>query len=223
MDRMVKYSFSKNPNVSIIIPVYNRKRKLFKALNSVLNQTYKNFEIIVVDDGSTDCLEKSILKYISNYESVIYIKQKNSGTPIALNKGINISRGNYITFLDSDDIYLPDHIEKRVNIFRKNNKIDIIHTSAKIIGRKKDMYVPDARAPKRLIHLDNCIIGATIFGKREVFIKLNGFKNIYAYDFEFINRASKKFNVKKYDIPTYIYYRNSKDSILTNLKKKSEL
>lgn len=223
MDRMVKYSFPKNPNVSIIIPVYNRKNKLFRALNSVLNQTYKNFEIIVVDDGSTDCLEKSILKYTNNYESVIYLKQKNSGTPIALNKGIKISRGNYITFLDSDDIYLPDHIRKRVNIFIKNNKIDIIHTSAKIIGRKRDMFIPDARDPKRLIHLDNCIIGATIFGKREVFIKLNGFKNVYAHDFEFINRASKKFYVKKYDIPTYIYYRNSKDSILTNLKKKNEL
>ena len=81
------------------------------------------------------------------------------------------------------------------------------------------MYVPDARNKKKLIHLNDCIIGGTFFGKREVFTELNGFKNIYAYDFYFHKRAVKKFKVEKLEMPTYIYHRDTPDSLLTNLKK----
>lgn len=219
MDRMVISQSKNKALVSVIIPVYNRKRKFLNALNSVLNQSYKNIEIIVIDDGSTDGLEMQINKYIQTCDNLIYLKQKNKGTPFALNIGIKISSGNYITFLDSDDLYEPNHIKKRVNIFEKNKRIDIIHTTAKIIGSESDMYVPDANNQGKMIHLSKCVIGATIFGKRNVFQKLKGFRNIYAYDYDFIKRAEKKFIVKKLNIPTYIYDRNSKDSVLTNLKK----
>lgn len=223
MDRMVASFSSKKYLVSIIIPVYNRKRQLVKAIESVLNQTYKDTEIVIVDDGSADGLEKYITRYLQVKNTLIYIKQNNRGTPIALNTGIRISSGGLITFLDSDDLYLPEHIEKRVIIFKKNKNIDLIHTTAKIIGSRKNMFVPDANDTKKLIHLNQCVIGATLFGKREVFYKLNGFRNIYAYDYDFMKRASKNFNVQKYDIPTYIYNRNSKDSVLTKYKKKFEL
>ncbi|MCX7833896.1 MAG: glycosyltransferase family 2 protein [Ignavibacteria bacterium] len=220
---MVIPKSSKEFLVSVIISVYNRKRKLLKALESVINQTYQNIEIIIADDGSTDEVEKSISKYIYKLDNIIYFKHKNRGPALTLNRGIKISNGDYITFLDSDDEYLPEHIERRVNIFYNNSSLDIIHTTAKIIGKEEYMLVPDANNPEKLIHLNQCVIGATIFGKRKVFLKLNGFKNIYAYDYDLIKRASKKFTVKKFDIPTYIYNRNSRDSILTKYKRKSEL
>ncbi len=74
-----------------------------------------------------------------------------------------------------------------------------MYSSATIIGDRTDCYVPDANDRNKLIHLDDCIIGGTFFGKRKVFEELGGFKNIYSHDSDFYNRASGKFNVRKFD------------------------
>src|SRR5690606_19062850 len=113
--------------------------------------------------------------------------------------------------------------KKRINYFKNNPKTDLTYSTAEIIGKEEDMFVPDARNKKKLIHLNDCIIGGTFFGKIEVFQKLNGFKNIYAYDYDFFNRTKKKFKVVKLEMPTYIYNRNTPDSLLTNLKKKQSV
>lgn len=96
--------------VSVIIPVYNREHTIAKAIDSVLNQTYKNIEIIVVNDGSVDNTEIVIQK---NYiDKVIYIKNKvNKGVSFSRNRGIRNAHGEYIAFLDSDDVWMEFHIE----------------------------------------------------------------------------------------------------------------
>jgi hypothetical protein len=99
-----------------------------------------------------------------------------------------------------------------------NPDADLIHSDAHLIGDKTDFWVPDALNPGKLIHINECIIGATFFGKREVFYEK--FNEVYSYDSEFIRRISKKFNVRKINNPTYIYYRNSADGILNRLKNK---
>ncbi len=212
-----------SPTVSVIIPLYNRRKYIISAVDSVLMQTYKNFEIIIVDDGSTDNVEKTLFPILKSHENIQYIRQSNCGPASALDKGIKIASGEYITFLDSDDEYKKDHIKKRINYFKNNPKTDLTYSTAEIIGKEEDMFVPDARNKKKLIHLNDCIIGGTFFGKIEVFQKLNGFKNIYAYDYDFFNRAKKKFKVVKLEMPTYIYNRNTPDSLLTNLKKKQSV
>lgn len=209
-----------NISISVILPVYNRKNKITKAIESVLKQTFKDFELILIDDGSTDSTEKNIFPFLKKYSQVKYLRHSNRGTALSLNAGIKISEGKYITFLDSDDEYKKEHLKIRFDFFEANKKADLIHSNCTLIGNEEDMYVPDARNTKKLIHLNDCIIGATFFGKREVFEELNGFKNIYSYDFEYYNRVRKKFNVIKLDSPTYIYYRDSKDSVLTSMKKK---
>ena len=137
-----------------------------------------------------------------------------------MNTGIKLSAGEFITFLDSDDEYEIDHLKHRIYFFKKNNEVDLIYSSATVIGKEQDMFVPDARNRKELIHLNNCIIGATFFGRAEVFDKLNGFKDIYSYDYDFYKRAKKIFCVKKLNIPTYIYYRNTPDSVINLMKKE---
>ena len=209
-----------SPKVSVLIPLYNRKKFIVRAIDSILNQSYKNFEIIIIDDGSTDNVEKVLLPVIKPEKKTTYIRHTNRGPALSLNEGMKLAKGEFITFLDSDDEYGKNHLSKRLKYFKDNPGTDLTYSTAKIIGNEKDMYVPDARNPKELIHLDDCIIGGTFFGKKEVFDKLNGFRDIYAYDYDFHKRAVKKFKVVKLDIPTYIYYRNTSDSILTHLKKK---
>ena len=95
--------------ISVIIPTYNRGNMIERAVRSVLNQTYNNIEVIVVDDGSTDNTEE-VIKDIKD-TSVIYIKEANAGACVARNKGIDVSSGDYIAFLDSDDEWFPEKLE----------------------------------------------------------------------------------------------------------------
>ncbi len=131
-----------DPIVSVILPTYNRAQFLWDAIYSVLNQTFSGFEIIVVDDGSTDNTEQIIKKFLD--PRIIYIKQINQGRSHARNTAIKVSRGKYITFLDSDDLYLPNKLEIQVNYLNNHKKVDMVYTSAYCIdanGKKlKENY-----------------------------------------------------------------------------------
>jgi glycosyltransferase involved in cell wall biosynthesis len=110
-----------NPKVTVIIPTYNRAHLIKRAIKSVLNQTFQDFEIIVVDDGSTDNTEEVVKSF--NDLRIKYIKhQKNLGASAARNTGIKNSKGEYIAFLDSDDEWLPEKLEKQMRYFKKIEK-----------------------------------------------------------------------------------------------------
>ncbi|MBS1515709.1 MAG: glycosyltransferase family 2 protein [Bacteroidetes bacterium] len=207
--------------VSVIVTTYNRKKFLKRALDSLLKQSFKNFEVIIIDDGSKDDSEKIIFKYLKDNSNFRYLRHSNRKNPLSVNSGILLATGRYITLLDSDDEYKKDHLNIRVEFMKKNPTIDLIHSPAKLIGKEKDMYLPDARNKNKLIHINDCIIGATLFGKREVFTKLKGFKDKYSADSDFYDRAIKKgYMTAKLEIPSYVYYRNLPDSVTNKLKKK---
>lgn len=207
--------------VSVIVTTYNRKKFLKRALDSLLKQSFKNFEVIIIDDGSKDDSEKIIFKYLKDNSNFKYLRHSNRKNPLSVNAGILLATGKYITLLDSDDEYEKDHLKIRVEFMKKNPTIDLIHSPAKLIGKEKDMYLPDARNKNKLIHINDCIIGATLFGKREVFIKLKGFKDKYSADSDFYDRAIKEgYMTAKLEIPSYVYYRNLPDSVTNKLKKK---
>ncbi|MDT3695047.1 MAG: glycosyltransferase family A protein [Ignavibacterium sp.] len=206
------------PLVSIIMAVYNREDYIPRAVDSVLNQSYKNWELIAVDDGSEDKSAKLLENYKTNNSQIKVIYQQHQFLPAARNNGIKNSKGEYITFLDSDDEYHVDHILKRVNYLIENPQIDLLRGGVKVIGNE---FVPDKNDTTKLIHLSQCTIGATFFGKRKVFIELNGFKDIrYSEDSEFLERVNKIFKVEKVSFPTYIYHRETPDSITNTIKKK---
>lgn len=146
------------PLVSIIIPTYNRAHMIREALNSVLNQTYKNLEIIVVDDNDPDSkarkdTEKEMLIF-SRYSMIKYIRlSKNHGGAIARNKGAEIAKGEFICFLDDDDVYHNDKIQKQVEIFLKSKyHLAVVGAYANILNKEK-----------KIIRIEKNIIKGDVF------------------------------------------------------------
>ena len=109
------------PLVSIIIPSYNSKKFIAYTIESVLNQSYSNFELIIVDDCSTDGSLEFIENYLKDSRISIYKTEKNSGAALARNRGIQKAKGKYLAFLDSDDIWHPLKLEKQIDFMEKNN------------------------------------------------------------------------------------------------------
>ena len=205
-----------NPVVSVIMATFNRAALLNRSISSFINQTFKNAELIVVDDGSTDNSFEIVNQYLKLHDNIRYMKHRNRKLSLSKNVGIMASAGRYIAFLDSDDEYQPGYLENRVHFMDENPNLDLIQSGAEIIG---DPYVKDKNDLSKKIHLSNCTIGPTIFGKKEVFIALDGFDKtiFYSEDSEFWERAKKKYSVKKIDLPGYVYYRDSEDSICNTI------
>lgn len=110
--------------VSVVIPNYNYARYVGGAVDSVLNQTYRDIEIIVVDDGSTDASRDVLLNY---GESIKSIAQQNQGVSVARNNGVAASSGEFVAFLDADDEWLPEKIGKQVAMFRDDPSLGLVH------------------------------------------------------------------------------------------------
>lgn len=118
--------------VSVIIPTHNRENLVGKAIDSVLAQTYKNVEIIVVDDASTDNTENMINK--NYFNEINYVKvEKSKGGNHARNLGVQNAKGNYIAFLDDDDTWHSSKLEKQMNLFNNDSSIGLVYTGTKVI------------------------------------------------------------------------------------------
>lgn len=113
------------PFISVIIPTYNRENFILESVHSVLKQTYRNFELIVVDDGSTDATQKMLQPVFSE---IILLKQPQRGPSAARNSGIRVASGTWISFLDSDDLWLPGKLEQQVRFFLANPEAKVSYT-----------------------------------------------------------------------------------------------
>lgn len=202
--------------------VYNTDFALIKrAIDSVLNQDYQDFELIIIDDGSSNNTQSQLLTYATKHENKIsYLRHANRGQARSINRGILNSTGEYITILDADDEYKPNHLSA---CLQEMWCTDLIASTTKtIVDHEEDYYVPDKHDNSQLIHVDDCILFATLFGKKEVFLNLK-FQERYAADAHFYERASQKYIVRKVNLRTYIYYRNIPNSTCANLKRKNAL
>jgi len=132
----------KQLKVSVIIPTYNRANLLPRAINSVLNQTFRDFEIVVVDDGSTDNTREILEPFIKSNQ-IRYFYQKNKGPSAARNLGIKNSKGEYIAFLDSDDEWLPEKLEKQIKLFEnsKDKKLGFVGCDVIIVDEERNTTI----------------------------------------------------------------------------------
>ena len=200
--------------------VYNTPFVLVKrAIDSVLNQDFTNFEFIIIDDGSNNETHSEILNYaIENEDKITYLRHKNCSQSESINKGILISNSEFITVIDADDEYKPNHLSTCLSEMKS---LDLIaSTTETIVNQESDYYVPDRFNINEVVHVDDCILFATLFGKKEVFTSLN-FHDMYGADAHFYERAEQQFMVQKLDLRTYIYYRNNPNSVTAKVKSNS--
>jgi glycosyltransferase involved in cell wall biosynthesis len=127
---------TKEPLVSVIIATFNRANLVVQAVQSVLGQTYKNIELIVVDDGSTDNTSQVLRKFRNR---LVYLYQERAERSAARNLGYRQSKGEYIAFMDSDDLWLPTKIESQVGVLNRNPHVGVVYTGVRFIdGRGRD-------------------------------------------------------------------------------------
>lgn len=170
-------------NVSIIIPVYNGEKHIEKCITSIINQSYENIEIIIVDDGSTDKTVEILEKCKKVDRRIKYYSQNNSGPSVARNKGIEVSSGEYIAFVDSDDTIKEDYIELLLKTIEKGN-FDIVacgYTDISIYGitNLNDFYIDKVIIDKEKF-INNIFtgVGGTLWSKifKSKIIKDNNIK-----------------------------------------------
>jgi glycosyltransferase involved in cell wall biosynthesis len=121
------------PRVSVIIATYNNAHYILEAIASIFNQTYTSYEIIVIDDGSTDNTRQVLEPYI---DKMCYVYQENKGVSHARNLGLEIAQGEFISFLDADDFFLPDKLAKQVAVFDAHPSLGIVHSGWRLVNEK---------------------------------------------------------------------------------------
>jgi len=130
------------PNVSVVIPTFNRREVIVQALQSVFAQSYRDYEVIVVDDGSDDHTETGIASF---GDRVRYVFQDRSGPGRARNRGISLARGDLIAFLDSDDQWEPTHLAMEVEVFERFSDCALVCSQARVENRTKGGGIDDGK------------------------------------------------------------------------------
>jgi glycosyltransferase EpsE len=175
---------SNNINVSFLISVFNDEKYISKALESAINQDYKNFEIVVVNDGSTDNTNKILYHYKKNYENIILIDNKiNKGLTKCLNQGLLVSRGNYIARLDSDDQSKSNRLSLQIQRVAEDSSIAVVAspvlTTFDELSYSQSKYL-SAEEIKNKIQYVNCLHHSSVLMKKEVIIKVGGYNEFYS-------------------------------------------
>ena len=208
----------KEPLVSIITPLYNSEKYIGGTIESVLNQTYKNWEMLIVDDCSKDDGVKIVNEYVLKDKRIkLFRNEKNEGVSFARNKALDLAQGKYIAFLDSDDLWKKEKLEKQISFMEKNN-IDLSYTGYEKINMdgslRGEIKVPEKLDYKEL--LKNCLIGfLTAIYLKEKF-KIYKFKKTKAEDYIFWLEILKQVDYAYGIQESLAYYRVSNNSRSSN-------
>jgi len=199
-----------SPLVSVIIPVHNCERYLPKAIQSVLAQTYRPIEVIVVDDGSSD----NSAEIARSYQEIHYIYQPNQGPAVARNAGLAVAQGEFIAFLDADDRWVPDKLKIQIEYLFEHPHVGYT------IGRIQNFYDPGINSvPQvRRSSLEKEQIGLiTMVARKTVFKKVGGFDPSYRVgsDFEWVARA-KDAGISMEILPEILLHRRIHDCNLSH-------
>jgi len=208
------------PKISVIIPCFNHGNFIHEAIESVLSQTFQDFEIIVVNDGSTDKVTNQILNNLDT-PKIKVIHTANQGLAAARNNGIGQAAGEYILPLDADDKIAPTYLEEAVKILGKNENVGIVYCKAMLFGEESgEWMLPDYSFSTMLL---GNIIFCSGFFRREDWKTIGGYRSNMIYGWEDYDFWLSVIELKRevYKIPKNLfYYRKSSDSMLNGVKNE---
>lgn len=219
---------------SLIVPVYNTEKYLDKCLNSIFLNDYKNFEVIIVNDGTTDNSEYIINNYLQKYNNIVYIKEENKGLSFARNEGVKKATGDYILFIDSDDFIekdllstLNDNLSEKVDLLRF--QIREIYDDKKVDYNEEGFDITSSNNAFSKIVKYKYIEPSVLYAYNREFYLNNKFKfteNIYHEDFDLIPRIIEKAKTVKsisYIGYNYLMRNNSITSTSDNVKELKKM
>ena len=203
--------------ISVIIPSYNRANIIERSAKSVLNQTYKDIELIIVDDCSSDNTEEVVAEFAKYDSRVRYIRhEKNQGACVARNTGIDAAKGEYIAFQDSDDLWYPEKLEKQMAALESTGAEILFCKYKQILGGKFDRTGPGQYEEGFLNPVEDVFgIGTqTLIAKRYVFEEFRFDSALPRFqDLELLIRVTEKYKLYCMDTPLVEYYMDNADSI----------
>jgi len=215
-----------NPEVSVIMSVYNGEKYLLESINSILAQTFNNLEFIIVNDASTDSTAK-ILEGIHDPRIRVFTNEINIGLTKSLNRALRQCRSDFVARMDADDISLPERLAKQYAFLKQNSAYGLVGTQSYVlVGEKKFSFL--ARLPEAHEHITQALKGGNVFYHGSVMIRKSMFAAInyyneefyYAQDYDAWFRLSETSNVA--NLPDILYvWRNAKEGI-SNVKKKEQ-
>ena len=201
------------PKVSVILPVYNAEKFLKEAIDSILNQTFTDFELLLINDGSTD-RSKEIIGSFSD-KRINYVENDiNKGLIYSLNRAIDLAEGKYIARMDADDVALPERLEKQID-YLESSDADIVATRVKLIDEKGNAlpdWDDDAKntSPsqiKNFLLRDNCLAHPTVMAKTSLFKKYRYKHNQkYSEDYDlWLRVVAEGLKIVKLDQPLLLH------------------
>lgn len=211
--------------ITVIIPAYKAGNYIKETIQGVLDQTHTNFELIIVDDGSPDDQAEVIIPLAKEDDRIQYIKQKNAGVSSARNHGYRLSKGDYLAFLDADDIWLPNNLEKKLAKFANDSAVGLVHSDMAIMDGNSKL-TGEIKSGKEGAILDDllawngtCIpTPSSILVKREVLEKVGGFdlELSNAADQEFFFRVAQNYKIGRVPEVTW-WYRVHDNNMHSNI------
>jgi glycosyltransferase involved in cell wall biosynthesis len=212
--------------VTIGIPVYNSGKYLKNAIDSVLAQTFQDFEIIISIDGSSDDSAEIVSRY-SDYRIHLIAENKNRGIAYRLNEQVNLAKGEYYARMDADDIMFPDRIEKQLNFMVENPGIDVTGSQALVMNEKNDIIgfrESDLHFTRKTILKKILFIHPTVFGKTSWFKN-----NPYTHEFDgvedfYLWNSTYSYSTFRILSEPLLFYRDSPvNNVSTYLKRQNKL
>ncbi len=209
-----------NDKVSVIMSVYNNESDVSNSIESIINQTYKNIELLIVDDGSKDSTLKICKEYAKQHKNIkLYENKTNIGLTKSLNKLINFTSGEYIARQDADDVSNLKRIEKQLKFLHSNN-LDACCARANIMNTKKiipglSFYIPI----KMIINIKNPFIHGTLLIKKSILNKLGNYDERFFYSQDY--RLMKNLVLSSYKVKTInetLYHLNMENNISNKFK-----
>ncbi|WP_341875751.1 glycosyltransferase family 2 protein [Defluviitalea saccharophila] len=208
---MVAITYINNPEVSVVLPIYNSEEYIEETLESILSQSYKNFELIIINDGSTDRSLDIINSFTRIDDRIIFLSRRNKGLVCSLNEGISLARGKYIARCDADDINYQDRFEKQVKFLNENDHIDIVGTKVEVIGEVEESIKVKRRAQlnididefngeEKILTYWHCLAHSSVMFRKTLIDRIGGYRDYKSEDLELWIRALKNgHKIKKLD------------------------